>query len=188
MRAGLIMDSSEKMKIFNCCPACGSSNIVFEGNKIFRCRDCSFTYYHNVAAAVGAILEYNGKIVLIKRAREPGKGKLDLPGGFIDPDESAEEAVVREVKEEINIDIKEPEYLGSYPNIYKYQDVLYHTCDLFFYSRIDVLPVEFSKTEVEELVLLNPSEINGVEIAFKSVKMGVGMFKSSKFYIEREAR
>ena len=151
------MRLSKKVKPFNCCPACGSSDIIFDDDKKLICRECSFTYYHNVAAAVGAILEYNGKVVLIKRAREPGKGKLDLPGGFIDPDESAEQAVVREVKEEINIDIKEPEYLGSYPNIYKYQDVLYHTCDLFFYCKIDVLPVEFSKTEVEELVLLSPS-------------------------------
>ena len=161
---------SEKVKQFNCCPACGSGDIVFDENKKIICRECAFTYFHNVAAAVGVILEYDGKIVLIKRAKEPGRGKLDLPGGFIDPNESAEEAVVREVKEEINIDIKEPEYLGSYPNIYKYQDVLYHTCDLFFYSRIDVLPVEFSKTEVEELVLLRPSEIPADKIAFESVK------------------
>ena len=170
------MRLSEKVKPFNCCPACGSCDIVFDENKKIICRECAFTYYHNVAAAVGAILEYDGKIVLIKRAKEPGRGKLDLPGGFIDPNESAEEGVIREVKEEINIDIKEPEYLGSYPNIYKYQDVLYHTCDLFFYCRIDVLPVEFSKTEVEELVLLRPSEIPADKIAFESVKRCLGLF------------
>jgi len=172
------MHISEKVKPFNCCPACGSGDIVFDDNKKFRCRECSFTYYHNVAAAVGVILEYDKKIVLIKRAKEPGKGKLDLPGGFIDPNESAEEAVVREVKEEINIDIKDPEYLGSYPNIYKYQDVLYHTCDLFFYCRIDVLPVEFNKTEVEELVLLSPSEIPADKIAFDSVGLALEKVKS----------
>ena len=172
------MHVSEKAKPFNHCPACGSSDIVFEENKIFRCRDCSFTYFHNVAAAVGVILEYDSKIVLIKRAKEPGKGKLDLPGGFIDPNESAEEAVIRETKEEINIDINEPEYLGSFPNIYKYQDVLYHTCDLFFYCRIDVLPVEFSETEVEELVLLSPSEIPADRIAFDSVRLALEKVKS----------
>jgi len=175
------MHLSEKMKPFNRCPACGSSDIVLEENKVFRCRDCAFTYFHNVAAAVGAILEYDGKIVLIKRAREPGKGKLDLPGGFIDPNESAEEAVIRETKEEICIDIKEPEYLGSYPNIYEYQDVLYHTCDLFFYCRIDALPVEFSKTEVEELVLLSPSEIPADKIAFDSVGLALEKVKSQIF-------
>ena len=121
-------------------------------------------------------MEYDGKIVLIKRAKEPGRGMLDLPGGFVDPKESAEQAVIREVKEELQIDIKEPEYLGSFPNIYKYQDVLYHTCDLFFYSRIDGLPVEFSKTEVEELVLLRPSEILADKIAFESVREALRFF------------
>jgi NAD+ diphosphatase len=175
------MHISEKVKPFNCCPACGSGDIVFDENKKIICRECAFTYFHNVAAAVGAILEYDGKIVLIKRAKEPGRGMLDLPGGFIDPNESAEEAVVREVKEEINIDIREPEYLGSFPNIYKYQDVLYHTCDLFFYCRINVLPVEFSKTEVEELVLLRPSEIPADKIAFDSVGLALEKVKSQIF-------
>jgi ADP-ribose pyrophosphatase YjhB (NUDIX family) len=176
------------MKIFNCCPACGSSDVIFDDNKIFRCRDCSFTYFHNVAAAVGAILEYDGKVVLIKRAKEPGKGKLDLPGGFIDPNESAEEAVIRETKEEINIDIKEPKYFGSYPNIYEYEDVLYHTCDLFFYCKIDTLTTDFNRTEVEELILINRSEIPDDKIAFESVKMALGIFKSSKFYLKREVQ
>ena len=175
------MHISEKFKPFNCCPACGSGDIVFDENKKIICQQCAFTYYHNVAAAVGAILQYDERIVLIKRAKEPGRGKLDLPGGFVDPNESAEEAVIREVKEEINIDIKEPEYLGSYPNIYKYQDVLYHTCDLFFYCRIDVPPVEFSKIEVEELVLLSPSEIPADKIAFDSVGLALEKVKSQIF-------
>ena len=171
------MHISEKVKPFNCCPACGASDIVFEDNKKFRCRECAFTYYHNVAAAVGVILEYDKKVVLIKRAKEPCKGKLDLPGGFVDPKESAEQAVIREVKEELQIDIKEPKYLGSYPNIYKYQDVLYHTCDLFFYCKIDVLPTDFNRTEeIDELILVNRLEIPIDKIAFESVKRGLGLF------------
>ncbi|MHC4207697.1 MAG: NUDIX hydrolase [Planctomycetota bacterium] len=172
------MHISEKAKPFNRCPACGSCDIVFENNKKFRCRDGSFTYFHNVAAAVGAILEYDGKVVLIKRAKEPGKGKLDLPGGFVDPKESAEDAVIRETKEEINIDIKELKYLGSFPNVYKYEDVLYHTCDLFFYCKIDALPTDFDRKEIEELILINPLEIPDDKIAFESVKRGLDVFKS----------
>jgi NAD+ diphosphatase len=175
------------MKIFNCCPACGSSNIVFEDNKKFNCRECAFTYFHNVAAAVGAILEYDKEIILIKRAIEPGKGKLDLPGGFIDPDESAEDAVIREVKEDLLIDIKEPKYLYSHPNIYEYEDVLYRTCDLFFYCKIDALPTEFDRKEIKDLVLLNPSEIPNNRIAFDSVKKGLEEFSSLNFCLGHEA-
>jgi ADP-ribose pyrophosphatase YjhB (NUDIX family) len=182
------MNLPEKMKIFNYCPACGSSDIVFEDNKKFNCRECAFTYFHNIAAAVGAILEYDKKIVLIKRAKDPGKSKLDLPGGFVDPSESAEEAVIREVKEELKIDIREPRYLGSYPNIYQYEDVQYHTCDLFFYCKIDALPTDFSKAEIEDLVVINPLEIPDDKIAFESVKMGLGIFKSSKSHVKHETQ
>ena len=170
------MHMSEKVKPFNQCPNCGSSDTVFEDNKKFSCRECAFAYFHNVAIAVGVILEYTRKIVLIKRAKEPSKGKLDLPGGFVDPNESAEEAAIREVKEELMIDIKELKYLGSYPNIYKYKDVLYHTCDLFFYCKIDAKPTEFNRTEIEELILISPLEIPDDKIAFESVKRGLGLF------------
>jgi NAD+ diphosphatase len=174
------MQLSEKIKPFNYCPACGSGNISFDDMKRIGCRDCSFTYYHNVAAAVAAILEYDKKIVLIKRAKDPGKGKLDLSGGFVDPMESAEDALKREIKEELTIGLREPKYLGSYPNIYKYEGVIYHTCDLFFYCKINALPTDFDRTEIEELVLINPLEIPNNEIAFESVKMGLGIFKSLK--------
>jgi NAD+ diphosphatase len=176
------------MKLFNYCPACGSSDIVFEDDKKFNCRKCAFTYFHNVAAAVGAILEYGEKIVLLKRAREPGKGKLDLPGGFVDPKESAEQALIREVKEELNINLNRPKYLVSFPNIYKYKDVLYHTCDLFFYCKIDALPIDFDRTEIEELILESPLEVPVDEIAFESVKMGLKIFKSSKLHVKHKAQ
>jgi ADP-ribose pyrophosphatase YjhB (NUDIX family) len=167
---------SKKVKLFNQCPNCGSIDIVFEDNKKFGCRECAFTYFHNVAAAVGVILEYDRKIVLIKRAKEPSKGKLDLPGGFVDPNESAEEAAIREVKEELKIEIGEPKYLGSFPNVYKYKGVLYHTCDLFFYCTIDTFPKDFDAEEIMELILTNPLEVPEDEIAFESVKKCLSLF------------
>jgi NAD+ diphosphatase len=172
------MHLSEKIKPFNYCPSCGSSDISFSDMKKVVCRDCSFTYYHNVAAAAAAILEYDNKIVLIKRAKEPGKGRLDLPGGFVDPKESAEEALRREIKEELKIEVGKLKYLGSYPNVYKYEGVLYHTCDLFFYSKINALGPEFDRTEIKELVLIDPLEIPYDKIAFESVKKGLGIFNS----------
>lgn len=182
------MHLSEKIKPFNYCPACGSGDIFFGDMKKIGCRNCSFTYYHNVAAAVAAILEYDKKIVLIERAKDPGKGKLDLPGGFVDPKESAEEAIKREIKEELKIDVRDLRYLWSYPNIYKYEGVTYDTCDLFFYCKIDALPTDFDKTEIEELFLINPLEIPDDRIAFESVKMGLCRFKSSKSHVKHEAQ
>ncbi|MHC4425438.1 MAG: NUDIX hydrolase [Planctomycetota bacterium] len=164
------------MKLFEYCPCCGSSDIFFDGIKKFSCKACSFTFFQNVAAAVAAILEYDQKIILIKRSKEPGKGKLDFPGGFVDPEEAAEDAVRREINEELRIDVGTLKYVGSYPNIYEYKGVLYRTCDLFFYSKIDALPTSFDKTEIEEFVLMNPSEVPDDKIAFKSTGIGLDLF------------
>jgi NAD+ diphosphatase len=158
------------MKIFDYCPRCKSSEIVFDGFKKSICGACSFTYYHNAAAAVVAILEYDGKIILIKRNREPSRGKLDLPGGFVDPRETAEGALRREIKEELKIEVGELKYIGSYPNIYKYKGVYYHTCDLFFHSKIDMLPADYDKTEIAELLLIDPSKVPLSEVAFESTR------------------
>ncbi|MHC4510895.1 MAG: NUDIX hydrolase [Planctomycetota bacterium] len=144
--------------------------MVLVGDKKLFCRSCSFTYFHNVAAAVAAILELDTKILLIRRAKEPGKGKLDLPGGFIDAKENAEEAVKREVREELNVDVEVVSYLGSWPNVYEYESVTYQTCDLFFHARIDAIPTESDKREVAELLLMDPAEIPLGELAFASTR------------------
>jgi len=166
------------MKPFDYCPCCGSRDIHFDGIKKFSCKACSFTYFQNVATAAAAILEYDGKILLTKRGEEPQKGKLDLPGGFVDPKESAEDGLKREIKEELNIDLRQLKYIGSSANVYKYEGVTYHTCDLFFYSRIDELPTDFNRAEIEELVLFNPSDIPEDKIAFKSTKFGLKLYKN----------
>ncbi len=171
------------MKIFNCCPSCGAQEIFFDGVKKFNCKECSFAFYHNVAAAVGVILEYDRKILLTIRGKEPGKGKLDLPGGFIDPEESAEDAAKREIKEELKIDIGTLQYLGSFPNIYEYKDVVYNVCDLFFYSRINTLVTDFDRVEIEELVLVNPSEIPLDRMAFESTKMCLDHFCNNQRFV-----
>jgi ADP-ribose pyrophosphatase YjhB (NUDIX family) len=163
-------------KLFQYCPSCGSKDMRFDGLKEFRCAACSFTYYHNVATGVGAILDLGGKILLIKRGKDPGKGKLDLPGGFVDPGESAEEALRREIQEELGIDIGLLEYSGAYPNVYEYKSVVYRTCDLFFHSVIESLPTNLNETEVQELILTEPHEVPLDEIAFQSVRACLSRF------------
>lgn len=63
---------------------------------------------------VDAIIERDDKILLIKRKNEPFKGQWALPGGFVEYGESAEDAIIREVKEEANLDISIKTLLGVY--------------------------------------------------------------------------
>ena len=124
---------------FALCPECGSKKIQFVQNKKWACPDCGFDLYCNVAAAVGLIIcSPAGDVLFETRAKEPRKGFLALPGGFCNPDESAESAAKRECMEEIgfNVDGARIKYVASFPNTYPYKNFVYKTCDLFFEARL----------------------------------------------------
>ena len=79
---------------FNYCPKCNSKNIQYKNNRKWFCSDCGFDLYNNVASAVGCIItNKEGQVLFEVRGKEPKKNFLALPGGFCDPDETAEEAM-----------------------------------------------------------------------------------------------
>jgi len=59
-------------------------------------------------AGVGAVIICKGKILLEKRKGEPGRGKWTVPGGLVELGESAEQTVIREVREETNLEVDQP--------------------------------------------------------------------------------
>ncbi len=117
------------------CVKCAQPSLIKQGEKTYECALCGFVYFHNVAAAVCAVIVCNEQILLVERAQQPAKGKLDFPGGFVDYDESNEQALTRELMEELQLPIDNMQYLFSYPNRYLYKDVLYSTLDNFFYLK-----------------------------------------------------
>lgn len=66
------------------------------------------------AVAVDGVVLSDGRILLIRRAKEPYKGFWALPGGFLEEGETVEEGVVREVKEETGIDVEVLRMVGVY--------------------------------------------------------------------------
>ncbi len=114
------------------CPKCGGKNIEIYEKNALCCKSCGYIYFHNTCAATAGIVEIEGGVLLTIRAHEPKAGMYDLPGGFMDYDESAEQALVREIREELDIDVKIKYYLTSFPNRYIYKNVTYFTADLFF--------------------------------------------------------
>ena len=122
---------------FNYCPVCGSNNFIEHNVKSKQCGACGFVYYANPSAATAAfILNSKQELLVVRRGKEPAKGTLDLPGGFVDMDEDAEEGMLREIKEETGLRLQKPQYLFSIPNLYEYSGMTIHTLDLFF--RLDV--------------------------------------------------
>lgn len=127
------MQPTHPLKILKFCPKCGSSAIAPLNDLSLKCAGCGFHFYVNSAAAVAAlVVNSEGKLLLTTRAVEPDYGKLDLPGGFIDPGESAEDAVKRELLEELGMKVKSLEYIASAPNEYLFSGISVFTLDMAF--------------------------------------------------------
>jgi len=74
-----------------------------DGRRRPVCSACGFVYYVNPVPSIAAILFREGRVCLVKRNIEPGLGLWSLPGGFIEEDETVEDAVLREVEEETGL-------------------------------------------------------------------------------------
>ncbi|MRI64368.1 NUDIX domain-containing protein [Ornithobacterium rhinotracheale] len=160
-------------ELFKYCPNCGSENQQFINSHRFECNDCGFVYYHNMAAAVMVIVERNGKYLFTIRNNEPAKGKLDFPGGFVDPGETAAEAVVRELKEELDLDlsIDDLQLIDTEANDYLFKNIPYRTLDVIFKIVLDhdvVLKKEDS--EIQDVMWLSKDEIDVSKIGFRSMR------------------
>jgi ADP-ribose pyrophosphatase YjhB (NUDIX family)/ribosomal protein S18 acetylase RimI-like enzyme len=101
------------------CPICGHELTQREEGGRLRpaCDNCGYVHYVNPVPGVGLIIEMDGGVVLIKRKNRPHKDEWTLPSGFVEADESAEEAAVREAEEETGLKVEIVEMLGvnSFP-------------------------------------------------------------------------
>lgn len=155
--------------MFNYCPSC-KGDLQKKENYI-TCTECSFLYYFNPVPATAVILINNRQEVLFtRRGQEPKKGMLDLPGGFIDFEESAEDGARREVKEELNITVEEMRYIGSYTNTYACSGYEYQVLDLIFVGKIDsdLDSLHLDKKEIAGVEYIPITEIPYDKLAFES--------------------
>ncbi len=158
-------------KVFHFCPRCGSANFPATSTRSFRCKQCNFELYINSAAAVAVILfNDEGKMLFSRRAIEPHRGKLDLPGGFVDPMESAEDAVRREIKEELGVEVSSMRYFCSFPNEYKYSGLSVFTTDLAFFAEIDPEAELTPMDDISSVEYYYPEEVDMNELPAPSMK------------------
>ncbi|MEN6308384.1 MAG: NUDIX domain-containing protein [Anaerohalosphaeraceae bacterium] len=174
---------------FSFCPRCGRQALVPHEVKAYRCTGCGFEFYLNVAAAVaGFILDTEGRLLVTVRGQDPGKDTLDLPGGFIDPHENAENAIRREIKEELNLDVTETKYLFSSPNQYPYMDVTYHTMDLGFLCKVDDFGGLKTADEIAAYQFIHPSQVKAELFGFPSIRQMICLFQDGSGYRQSRNR
>ena len=161
---------------FKFCPVCGHEGFKVDTFKSKKCEKCKFNYFYNSAGAVPVIIkDKEDNYLFVKRKYNPLKGTLDLPGGFIDYGETAENCAVREVKEETGLEIEEKDlkYLFTVPNYYNYSDFVITSIDIYFETCVDSFKSGIANDDAQELVILKKDEIDLAKIGFEGIKNGV---------------
>ena len=167
------------LELFRFCPKCGSSEFEIHNALSRHCTNCGFTYYQNPRASTAAfILNAKGELLVARRAKDPAKGTLDLPGGFVDNNENAEQGMVREIEEEtgLKVEADQVKYMFSIPNIYRYSGMDIHTLDLFFLCRVAEDAEVKAADDAAELTWLPLREVYVERFGLRSIREAVHRF------------
>ncbi len=172
---------------FHYCPVCGSSQFEINNFKSKKCCHCGFIYYANPCSATVAFIvrtvpaqttgEQECKELLVaRRGKEPAKGTLDIVGGFVDMEETVEQGLFREIREETGMTITQASYLFSIPNLYEYSGMTVHTLDMFFLVEVGRDANPKADDDVAELKWMPLEKVDYRLFGLRSISQGVKRF------------
>ncbi len=156
------------------CPQCGTRSKTI-GKVPFRCSECGFANFFGPVAAVGAlVVNDKNQLLLVRRARDPAKGRWGLPGGFVDRFETIEDAIVREVHEETSLQLSTKTLLMSHPNGYRYGGIVVAVIDIFFVCQARQSDaIRLQKNELSEFRWVERDSSLFNEMAFESNRIAI---------------
>ncbi len=148
------------------CPRCGGplERRVLKTSEPVRpvCTHCGFVFYIDPKIAVGTIIRaLSGRLVLVKRAIDPGYGKWVFPGGYVDRGEPLTAAAIREAREESGLDVQ----LDGLINVYSYPG---RAPVIIVYAATALRGELCGDEECLEAAEFAPEEIPWSELAFHS--------------------
>lgn len=154
-----------------------ASKLETRDERSWWCDTCQQTYYENVAAtAEAAIFNDKNELLVVIRAEEPGKGKLDLPGGFTDFDESIEEGLFRELHEELGLkreDMTEPQLVGGWCTDYAWGKDTTKIAGLTFAVRLRHPVTLKAQDDIASAEFIPLQEIDPTKFAFSRAQHGI---------------
>ncbi|HVT01670.1 MAG TPA: NUDIX domain-containing protein [Patescibacteria group bacterium] len=146
-------------------------------NNLLVCTNCNYHKFINPTPCNGAILtNENGEILLIERKFEPMKGYWDLTGGFVDPEETLEESMIRELKEETELEVKGLKYFCSEHDTYLYDGITIPTVCAIFTGTINNEQEIKVHDDVAGYKFFKLDEIPFDKLAFKSIEDALRKF------------
>jgi 8-oxo-dGTP diphosphatase len=162
---------SDETHRYQFCPLCGGSleRRLVKASEPERlvCARCGFVFYLDPKVAVGTIIRTEGeRLVLVRRAIEPGYGKWVFPGGYVDRGEPLTAAAVREAREECGLDVR----LDGLVNIYSYSG---RAPVVVVYAATATGGELCADDECLETAVLDTSSIPWDDLAFQSTRDGL---------------
>jgi len=150
------------------CPRCGAQDwerrVPRKDDRERQCCvACGYVHYMGPTLAAGIILRRDGRYCLVRRAHDPGSGRWSFPGGFVDLDETAEEAALREAVEETGCHAEIDELIG----IFNTQGPGGKRVAIAVFAGTVVGQCESNSEEVAAIRWFAPDEIPWDEFAFE---------------------
>jgi ADP-ribose pyrophosphatase YjhB (NUDIX family) len=170
-------------EMFRFCPRCGAARDAENVGRVpLRCGGCGLTFFFNPTVAAAAwVFDPAGRALFLRRSHDPAKGKLGIPGGFIDAGETAEQALRREVREEVGIEVTGIAFLSSVTNLYHYRDVTYPVLDLVF-TAAAIDPESARPLDgADEVMWRPPAGVEADELAFPSLRETLRVLRGESF-------
>jgi NAD+ diphosphatase len=154
------------------CGWCGAQ-VAYKSEWMSECPNCGYKNYFNPKPCTNLIIRLDDKVLLSERALDPGKGKLDLPGGFMDmTDRDIETTVYREVQEELGLarsDISKLKYIGSLVQKYHWQNSEVYCACFFFVCDLlkSAKDIVVDQTENTRVRWIGTDDLQHVDFAFE---------------------
>ena len=125
--------------------------------------------HRNPIPTADIILQQDSKVLMIRRKKEPFKGSLALPGGFVNEGETVEEAIKREAKEEISLEVEPIDILGVYSD--PARDPRKHTMSTVFIGIVVDGGQATARDDAASIEWVELDEIEKQQVAFDHMQM-----------------
>ena len=159
------------------CPHCAGrlAPEMIDGKERLVCQECGFIFYINPKVAAGALIEDQGRVVLVRRGIEPRLGYWALPSGFAEYGETIEETAIRECREETGLEIELDDLLG----VYSVNSDFYGCLILVLYSAHVVGGKLMAGDDASEAGLFTPAELP-TDMAFQAHRQALRDWKKTR--------
>ena len=95
------------------CGRCGRSMAMEQGDRALVCHACNRTIYPRISPAIIVAITSGGRLLLARSGRFPGRRMFSVIAGYVEPGETLEDCVRREIREEVGLEVRRIRYFGS---------------------------------------------------------------------------